>query len=70
MAKYRHDEFLLIVAFVLSCGCVVYGQEILGCGGFVKSKVKIDFSKVEVQIDFDLSSFILIISQDISFRSV
>lgn len=49
MAEIKYEMFLHITIFVLSCS-VIYGEEILGCGGFVKSKVKIDFSKVEVRL--------------------
>lgn len=38
--------YLLVVNYVL---CVT-GNDVLGCGGFLKSHVQIDFSKVEVKL--------------------
>ncbi|XP_076818346.1 BOS complex subunit NOMO1-like [Clavelina lepadiformis] len=36
--------------FLLSIVEVVFCQEILGCGGFVKSDVSIDFTQIEIQL--------------------
>ena len=43
--------YALIVQLVVSFVCVppfIFADDILGCGGFVKSEVKINFSLIEV----------------------
>ena len=39
----------LICLFATLLNCVKSSEEILGCGGFVKSDVPIDFSNIEVR---------------------
>ena len=39
----------LIYLFATLLNCVNSAEEILGCGGFVKSEVPIDFSNIEVR---------------------
>lgn len=41
---------LYVFLFILDVILNVNGDEVLGCGGFIKSHVPIDFSKVEVKL--------------------
>lgn len=41
---------LYVFLFMLDILLKVNGDEVLGCGGFIKSHVPIDFSKVEVRL--------------------
>ncbi len=41
-------KFLSLLGLFLSCATQVESEDILGCGGFVKSEVDINFSMVEV----------------------
>jgi len=44
--------YALIVQLVVCFVCVppfIFADDILGCGGFVKSEVKINFSLIEVR---------------------
>ncbi|XP_063218768.1 BOS complex subunit NOMO3 [Bacillus rossius redtenbacheri] len=43
-------KFVSLVVFVFSCVKFSSSQDILGCGGFVKSDVDINFSEVEVKL--------------------
>ena len=49
--------FLLAVVVICISGTVI-AQDLLGCGGFVKSSASIDFSKIEVKdsIEYQESS--------------
>ncbi|KAJ8923473.1 hypothetical protein NQ315_010051 [Exocentrus adspersus] len=44
------NEVLYLIIFILNIIITVSGDEVLGCGGFIKSHVPIDFSKVEVRL--------------------
>ena len=39
-------KIILVFAFISSC--LVYSQDVVGCGGFIKSNVPINFEKIEV----------------------
>lgn len=48
MVRITLVEFFLIV-FLIPLKLVIC-EEILGCGGFIKSHAAIDFSKVEIKL--------------------
>lgn len=50
--QFKHiiSIYLLIKLSALLTKCVANANEILGCGGFIKSHADIDFSKVEVKL--------------------
>lgn len=42
-----------IAVIIVIFACIItntFGSDVLGCGGFIKSHVQIDFSKVEVKL--------------------
>lgn len=45
-ASYTNLLFLNIIILFITAKCAA--NDILGCGGFVKSHVKLDFSEIEI----------------------
>lgn len=41
---------LFLLPFVMRGGGVSGNQEILGCGGFVRSQHKLDFDQIEIKL--------------------
>jgi len=50
-------QSLLITLFTINNLAIIYGQDIVGCGGFVQSSVPIKFEKVEVRLHTKQGSF-------------
>lgn len=50
MLGYSVEFSLFVVISVLSFLVGKSAQDIVGCGGFLKSSVAIDFSKVEIKL--------------------
>lgn len=48
--KLSGSTILLILIEFLNYFIEINGDEILGCGGFIKSHADIDFSKVEIKL--------------------